>query len=252
MHVSSVAAVGSSRPGETTDESAPFRDGDVPVAYLQSKHAGEVYAMGDWGELEVVTVCPGAIFGRCRIRRIRRASCWAWRKAASARGSARRHGGGRGRRLRAGRARPSSVWRRRAALYILTERYLSTRELFAVVGADCAAAIRSGSPCPRPVWGGIIGLLRAISRPGTRAGDGDARIGAHARVGVSYSGERARRELGWCPRPFDAVLEDLRIAAARPGRAAARNRARLVVVEAPGAAHRVALRTDTMSKISST
>jgi dihydroflavonol-4-reductase len=64
VHTSSVAAIGPARPRGTADESQPFRAGHLGIAYVNSKHEAEVEALrvGAHG-LGVVIVNPSFVLG---------------------------------------------------------------------------------------------------------------------------------------------------------------------------------------------
>ena len=64
VHASSVAAVGPARPGGTADEDQPFRAGELGIAYVNSKHEAEVEALRLAAHgLSVVIVNPSFVLG---------------------------------------------------------------------------------------------------------------------------------------------------------------------------------------------
>ncbi|HED65371.1 MAG TPA: NAD-dependent epimerase/dehydratase family protein [Planctomycetes bacterium] len=64
VHVSSVVAVGvASGPTDALTEDAPFNGGRLDAAYVETKRAAEELVLAAGGELDVVVVNPGAIFG---------------------------------------------------------------------------------------------------------------------------------------------------------------------------------------------
>ena len=64
VHTSSAGAVGPARPGGTADESQPFRAGHLGIAYINSKHEAEVEAMRAAARgLAVVVVNPTFVLG---------------------------------------------------------------------------------------------------------------------------------------------------------------------------------------------
>jgi dihydroflavonol-4-reductase len=64
VHTSSVGAIGPAPPGKTADESQPFTAGRLGIAYVNSKHEAEVEALrlGAQG-LDVVCVNPSFVLG---------------------------------------------------------------------------------------------------------------------------------------------------------------------------------------------
>jgi dihydroflavonol-4-reductase len=64
VHTSSVAAIGPAKPGGTADESQPFRAGHLGIAYANSKHEAEVEALRLAAHgLPVVIVNPSFVLG---------------------------------------------------------------------------------------------------------------------------------------------------------------------------------------------
>ena len=64
VHTSSVAAIGPARPRGTADESQPFSAGDLGIAYANSKHEAEVEALRFAAHgLPVVIVNPSFVLG---------------------------------------------------------------------------------------------------------------------------------------------------------------------------------------------
>jgi dihydroflavonol-4-reductase len=64
VHASSVAAVGPARPGGTADEDQPFRAGALGIAYVNSKHEAELEALRLAAHgLSVVIVNPSFVLG---------------------------------------------------------------------------------------------------------------------------------------------------------------------------------------------
>ncbi|HEY7151471.1 MAG TPA: NAD-dependent epimerase/dehydratase family protein [Solirubrobacterales bacterium] len=64
VHASSVAAIGPARPGGTADEDQPFRAGGMGIAYVNSKHEAEVEALRLAAHgLPVVIVNPSFVLG---------------------------------------------------------------------------------------------------------------------------------------------------------------------------------------------
>ncbi len=63
LHVSSVVAVGHTRADEVGDEDHGFNGASLRCGYVDTKRAAEVLALQSAGELDVVVVSPGAVFG---------------------------------------------------------------------------------------------------------------------------------------------------------------------------------------------
>jgi dihydroflavonol-4-reductase len=64
VHTSSVAAIGPAKPGGTADEEQPFRAGGLGIAYVNSKHEAEVEALRVAAHgLDVVIVNPSFVLG---------------------------------------------------------------------------------------------------------------------------------------------------------------------------------------------
>jgi dihydroflavonol-4-reductase len=64
VHASSVAAIGPATPGGTADETQPFRAGSLGIAYVNSKHEAEVEALRVAAHgLDVVIVNPSFVLG---------------------------------------------------------------------------------------------------------------------------------------------------------------------------------------------
>jgi dihydroflavonol-4-reductase len=64
VHASSVAAIGPAKPGGTADEQQPFRAGELGIAYVNSKHEAEVEALRLAAHrLSVVIVNPSFVLG---------------------------------------------------------------------------------------------------------------------------------------------------------------------------------------------
>jgi dihydroflavonol-4-reductase len=64
VHTSSVAAIGPAKPGRTAAEDQPFRAGGLGIAYVDSKHEAEVEALRAAAHgLDVVIVNPSFVLG---------------------------------------------------------------------------------------------------------------------------------------------------------------------------------------------
>ena len=206
LHVSSVVAVGHARPGETLDEEAAFNGAHLRCDYVDTKRAAEDLALEAVGELDLVVVNPGAIFGPNprggnTVRFLRQ--------------------------LAEGRLGP-----------------LAPPGSLAVVGVDdvalgCLAALERGTSgrryllvesshgmgdlfrlaarlmgvrgprrsVPVPLWRTLVAGASALDalRPTDLLTPQTLRLlGVHFR----FDATRARQELGWRPRPFEDVLRE--------------------------------------------
>jgi dihydroflavonol-4-reductase len=204
LHVSSVVAVGAARGGETLDEDAEFDGARLHSDYTDTKRAAEEIALGAAGELDVVAVNPGAIFGTGArgpntlkfLRKLARGMPMPFVPpgALSVVGVddvvdgivLALERGARGRR------------------YLLTERAYESLDLFQLAARELGVR----APCrtaPRGVWNALELGARAVD-PFVQlelfTPTAMRMLGANFRFGS----DRARRELGWRPRPFVEVL----------------------------------------------
>jgi dihydroflavonol-4-reductase len=215
VHVGSVVAVGAAPDAEALlDEDAPWDPRLEFVDYVRTKRRADELALA----LGAIVVDPGAIFGPGAehsnttrfVDRVRRRGApmlvppgglavvdvddvAAGIVAAGERG-------------RPGRR------------YLLVESNRSLLELFSLAADLCGAARPRGVLGPRP-WRALVAgsrLVERLARLGPLAPDGLALLGEHFR----FHALRAREELGWRPRPFEATLA--RTLAWLGGRATAR------------------------------
>jgi dihydroflavonol-4-reductase len=204
LHVSSVVAVGYARGAETLDEDAPYNGDELRCDYTTTKRAAEEIALGAAGELDVVAVNPGAIFG------------------AGARGPntvkfLRKLAGGMPMPL----VPPGALsvvgiddvvlgivlaLERgvRGQRYLLTESAHESLDVFRLACGELGVRAPRFT-APRPLWSAV----ELASRPIDLVAPLDLftptalrMLGANFR----FDSSRARRELGWSPRPFVEVL----------------------------------------------
>jgi nucleoside-diphosphate-sugar epimerase len=206
LHVSSVVAVGHARADQVLDESAPYNGAELRSDYTDTKRAAEELALAAADALDVVVVNPGAIFGAGArgpntVKFLRQLA--------------------RGPRLPCVPPGSLSVVGvedvadgciRALERGTRGRRYLLTESVWAALDSFRAAARVLGVPPPR--WTCPPSLWRAVEL-GARCADRFASpalltptavrmLGAHFR----FDSARARAELGWNPRPFEAVLAD--------------------------------------------
>lgn len=216
LHVSSVVAVGYAHGDELLDEDAPFNGNELACDYVSTKRRAEELALEAASEIDVVIVNPGAIFG------------------SSARPSnsqrvlemvARGHTGPLPF-LLAPPGEQSVVGLddtaegcllalecgERGRRYILVESVQSHRELIAAAAIECGR-----KPPRRAVPKALWKVAEALSPIADRLAPSDFLTPQTIRLAAvrfRFDGSRARRELGWNPRPFrevvHAAVEDLR------------------------------------------
>lgn len=214
VHVSSVVTVAHSTDGAEYDERAEFNGASLGVDYVTTKHEAEVVASGFARSLGLCIVNPGVVYGRGGaasnsarfVEVLARGGIGPFAPPGGisvvgvedvAKGVALALEGG-------------DVGRR----YILVERYLPLRELFRLaavclreegIPAKVPPLVAPAALWPAAVWGARqVGRIREIR---------DATPQALRMLGCRWrlSGDRARRELGWSPLPFeDALLETIR------------------------------------------
>lgn len=205
LHISSVVAVGHSTDGEDLSEESPYNGTSLRVDYVRTKRAAEELVLAAAGDLDVVVANPGAIFGPAPPRS--NSAFFLRRMAAggvpfvppgtvgtvgvedTADGCVRAlERGGRGKR------------------YLLSESNLGYLELSRLVAEICGTKPPIGAVAPMAWKAGEL-AARAVDRlrPLERLTPQSMRmIGSHFR----FDSSRARRELGWRPRPIREVLEE--------------------------------------------
>lgn len=206
VFISSVVAVGDARGVARIDESAPFNLGHLGVHYTDTKRAAEELALARARELDVVVVNPGAIFGVVEgrsntVRFIRRMAHGRVPLAAppgtlSVVGVADTAEG----------TLAALERGRRGERYILVESFVTSRELFDRI-ADEVGARRVRFTLPRWALAAAIPIASAWDAffPLDLAPPQALKmLGRELRL----DGAKARRELGWAPRPFAQVLHE--------------------------------------------
>lgn len=204
LHMSSVVTVADSTDGRTLDEGAAFNGARLGVDYVDTKRAAEELALEAARWLDVVVVNPGAIFGPNPregntvrfLRKLARGRIGPLAPPGSlsvvgvgdvAEGSILAlERGARGRR------------------YLLVESARRTLEVF-TLAAQLLGVRGPRAAVPQSLWrlaaagAGLVdrALPLQLASPQTLR-----MLGVHYRL----SGERARRELGWSPAPFEQVL----------------------------------------------
>jgi len=206
LHVSSVVTVGSSRDGRAVDETREFDLADLGVHYVDTKRAAEEHVLGVSGDLDAVVVNPGAIFGPVErasntVRTIRRlaeghpppflppGSVGVVGVADVADGCLRA--------LERGR---------RGERYLLVESNLSTRELLATI-ARALGVPAPGRVLPRPAWRVLTEAAYVWDRffpMQVTPPQALTMLG----IDLRFDSGKARRELGWNPRPFEEVIRE--------------------------------------------
>jgi dihydroflavonol-4-reductase len=205
--ISSVVALGpATTQGEALDEQGDFRGQHLRAAYVHSKRAAQVAAFR-WGSeagRDCRAVLPGAIFGpglasnTARfLDRVRRRGAPLWvppgtlspvALADVVEGSFLA--------LERGQA---------GASYLLVEQARSLLELFTAAAQALGRRPPLGA-LAAGAWPALVCAARAIDRLwplGLLAPDALELLGQH----FAYDGGRARRELGFQPRPLNAILE---------------------------------------------
>jgi dihydroflavonol-4-reductase len=203
VHTSSIAAVGAAPPGGAIDESASFNVGHLGIAYVNSKHEAELEAMRLYSaSLPVVVVNPSFVFGpddptgtsmglirRFLLRRIPVYVDGAI-NVVDVRDVAQ------GMLLADERGRPGER-------YILAARNFTLDRLFAdlarISGVDPPAL-----KLPGPV---VLAALEAGSRLGLRLPSSPDEVRS-AMQWWTCRNDKARRELGFQPRPHKETLAD--------------------------------------------
>jgi dihydroflavonol-4-reductase len=206
LHMSSVVAVADSVAGETCDEDTPYNGARVGVDYVDTKRAAEELVLQAAGELDVVVVNPGAIFGPNPrggntvkfLRKLARGEIG----PAAPPGSLSVVG------VEDVAAGCLAALERgaRARRYLLVESVYSSLEVFQL-GARLLGVRGPRWSVPPVLWEGVIALARVADalHPAELFTPQTLRM-----LGVHYrcTAQRARSELGWRPRPFEAVLSE--------------------------------------------
>jgi dihydroflavonol-4-reductase len=203
VHTSSASAVGPARPGGTADEGQPFTAGHLGIAYVNSKHEAEMEAMRAAARgLKLIVVNPTFVLGpddpsgtsNALVKRVMLRQIPFYvdggLNIVDVRDVARGH-------LLA--ARKGKVGER----YILGGRNFTLGRLFADIGR-----ISGVPPPPVKVSPQLTNLAVAVAR----------RVGFPVPVSEdelrsaeqwwTYRSTKARKELGFKPRPHEETLED--------------------------------------------
>ncbi|HTF90669.1 MAG TPA: NAD-dependent epimerase/dehydratase family protein [Planctomycetota bacterium] len=210
LHVSSVVAVGPSLDGTILDERSAYHGDQLGCDYMTTKHEAELLALNAAPWLDLVVVNPGAIFG-------------ANGRTSNSQRVLHMIASGRTGPLPLLLAPPGSQSvvglddcaegcvlalerGRRGERYLLVESIWTHRELIGLVARRCGK--KAPIAVPRWIW--------AIAEICARALDGAVRSDFFtpqtlrlARVDFKTSGARARAELGWRPRAFERVIDEM-------------------------------------------
>ena len=206
LHVSSVVAVGHARGGETLAESAPDNGAELRCADMTTKRAAEELAIGAADALDVVAVNPGAIFG------------------AGARGPntvkfLRKLGSG----MPMPMVPPGALsvvgiddvvsgillaleHGARGRRYLLTESAWESLDLFRLACSELGVRAPRFN-APRGLWSSLELAARPIDLVAPLEMFTPTALRMLA-ANFRFDSSRARRELGWHPRPFAEVLRD--------------------------------------------
>ncbi len=202
--VSSVVTVGHGRVGEVLDETAAYDNSRLRVDYVDTKREAEELVLAAAGDLDVVVVNPGVIFGPVdrvsnTVRFIREMAIGRPPPLAPP-GSVSVVGvedAARGTLL----ALESG---RRGARYLLVESHMSTHDLLNEIARALAVEpIRRRAS--RAVWRAIELSARAFDRVRPLEVLPPQALRALG-VELRFDSARAKRELGWQPEPFRIVL----------------------------------------------
>lgn len=205
LHVSSVVAVGHAEGAEVLSEESAYNGATLHVDYVDTKRAAEESVLAARDALDVVVVNPGAIFGPASARSnsahfLERTAAGAVRLAPpGALGVVGVEDVARGCLLALERGR-------RGERFLLVESNLTFFEVIHEVARLCGSRGAIGT-VPEGVWRGMelaargVDRLRALERLTPQA---MRMLAARFR----FDAGKARRELGWSPRPFPEVLRD--------------------------------------------
>jgi len=203
VFTSSAGAVGPAAPGEATDESQPFVAGSLGIAYINAKHDAECVAMRVAAQgLPVVVVNPSFVFGpedpsgtsNGLVRRLLLRRLPAYVDGALSIVDVRD--------VAAGHLLADERGHE-GERYLLSGRNFTLQRLFADLGR-----IAGVPPPPVKVDGRLmLAGIRALELAGLPAPASSDEV----RSGMqwwTYRNDKARRELGFQPRPHEETLED--------------------------------------------
>lgn len=208
LHVSSVVALGPvATAREAKDDGAELGGLALASAYAATKARAEELARAASDALDVVIASPAVVFGR------------ATRGSNSSHFLRRAVRGGLGPLAPPGSLSVVSLEDtvaglllalergQRGARYLLVESAWRLEELLALACRAAGTRPPRGS-VPRPLWNVVVAAARVVDRvrPAQRVTpESLALLGMHFR----FEGRRARAELGWKPRPFAEVLQEI-------------------------------------------
>jgi dihydroflavonol-4-reductase len=203
VHTSSASAVGPARPGGTADESQPFTAGHLGIAYVNSKHEAEMEAMRAAARgLQLIVVNPTFVLGpddpsgtsNALVKRVMLRQIPFYvdggLNIVDVRDVARGH-------LLA--ARKGKVGER----YILGGRNFTLGRLFADIGRISCVPPPPVKVSPR-LTNLAVTAARRVGFP-VPVSEDELRSAEHW---WTYRSTRARKELGFKPRPHEETLED--------------------------------------------
>lgn len=203
VHTSSIAAVGPAEPGKTTDEDQHFRAGGLDIAYMNSKHEAELSVLRAAAKgLQVVIVNPSFVLGpddpsgtsnelvsRLLARQIP-VYVDGGLNVVDVRDVAEGH------LLADKRGLPGER-------YILGGHNFTMENLFAELSA-AGGVPEPAMRVPAQLAKSAISALERAGLPLPAAGDEVAA----ATLWYTYDISKARRELGYEPRPYEETLRD--------------------------------------------
>jgi dihydroflavonol-4-reductase len=203
VHTSSAGAIGPARPGGTADESQAFSAGDLGIAYVNSKHEAEVEAMRAAGsELKLVIVNPTFVLGpddpsgtsNALVKRVMLRQIPFYvdggLNIVDVRDVAKGH-------LQA------AAKGRAGQRYILGGRNFTLGRLFADIGRISGVPPPPVKVSPR-LTNAAVGAAHRVGFP-VPVSDDELRS---AEQWWTYRSTKAKKELGFKPRPHEETLED--------------------------------------------
>jgi len=205
VHVSSVVAVGACVGDEVLDETAEFNLQDCGVDYVTTKREAEEIALSMSKDLDLVVVNPGAIFGAVE----RRSNTARFIQRVAQGKSPLVAPPGTVGVLGVDDAADGTIGAldqgRRGERYLLVESWITSRDLFVKIAHE----LGQRGPrfvVPKFVWPSLVFGAKVWDKffPIDMAPpQGLVMLGRNLR----FDSSKARRELGWSPRPFDRVLK---------------------------------------------
>lgn len=205
VHVSSVVAVGAcTGRDDVLDETSDFNLADCGVAYVTTKRAAEELALSAARDVDLVVVNPGAIFGpverRSNTARFLRQVALGKGPIAAPPGTISVLGI-----EDAAEGTIGALDRgRRGERYLLVESWIRTRDLFRLA-AEILGRRGPAFTVPRAAWPVLLPIARALDRVRPMDLAPPEGLVLLARD-LRFDASKARRELGFAPRPFVEVL----------------------------------------------